>query len=284
MLALGRHDRPQANISGRTVRRVIARLEADGHLLVHRGGARAGSTNSYAVLTGTRNPGHDVTPDNLTGADTSDRPPRTLPCQGTPDTAVSPDPPENHQGTAAPAMRPAAAADPAARLAAEVGEFFERLAGLNPRWQMTVSQRRRLSPAVTAALAAGRTPLALAETAGANADGVRSPYAVLAARLSSAELPGSPARAVRPPWCGQCDERTRMLGFDGDAPAPCPHCKPAATRRQRGRQPPNQAALPPSGPHQPDRSAHSRPSPAIPLSADDDHHAVLPPRRKVPHE
>jgi len=32
----------KANISDRTVRRVIARLEADGHLLVHRGGARPG--------------------------------------------------------------------------------------------------------------------------------------------------------------------------------------------------------------------------------------------------
>jgi hypothetical protein len=32
-------------------------------------------------------------------------------------------------------------------MAAEVAGFFERLAGLNPRWQMTVSQRRRLSPA-----------------------------------------------------------------------------------------------------------------------------------------
>src|SRR5258708_1716063 len=38
--------------------------------------------------------------------------------------------------TAAPAMRAAAAADPAARMAAEAGEFFEQLAGLNPRWQM----------------------------------------------------------------------------------------------------------------------------------------------------
>jgi hypothetical protein len=41
----------KANISARTVRRVIARLEADGHLLVHRGGGRAGSTNSYTVVT-----------------------------------------------------------------------------------------------------------------------------------------------------------------------------------------------------------------------------------------
>jgi len=44
----------KANISDRTVRRVITRLEAKGHLIVHRGGGRAGSTNSYTVVTGRR--------------------------------------------------------------------------------------------------------------------------------------------------------------------------------------------------------------------------------------
>jgi hypothetical protein len=44
---------------------------------------------------------------------------------------------------------------------------------------------------------------------------------VLAARLSPAELPAPPARPARPPWCGECDQATRMLGFDGDAPRPC---------------------------------------------------------------
>jgi hypothetical protein len=57
---------------------------------------------------------------------------------------------------------------------------------------------------------------------------VRNSYAVLAARLSPAELPAPPARPARPPWCGECDQATRMLGFDGDAPRPCPRCKPAA--------------------------------------------------------
>ena len=42
----------KANISTRSVRRVIARLEAEGHVLVHRGGGRAGSANSYTVMTG----------------------------------------------------------------------------------------------------------------------------------------------------------------------------------------------------------------------------------------
>lgn len=139
---------------------------------------------------------------------------------------MSPDPPQNHRGTATSGrLRTAGIASPAAGPAAEVGEFFERLSGLNPRWQLTASQRRRLSPAVATALAAGRTPRALAEAAGANTDGARNPYAVLAARLAPTELHAPEARAFRPPWCGQCDERTRMLDFDGDAPAPCPRCK-----------------------------------------------------------
>ncbi len=46
----------KANISDRTVRRVIARLEAEGQVVVHRGGGRTGSTNSYTVVTGDRDP------------------------------------------------------------------------------------------------------------------------------------------------------------------------------------------------------------------------------------
>ncbi len=216
----------KANISDRTVRRVIARLEADGHVLVHRGGGRCGSTNSSTVVTGIHSPGQGVTSDKASGGDSGDRPPLTQPCPGTPDTAMSGDPSENHQGIAAAGPAGAAAVAVQAAFTAEVGEFFERLARLSPRWQMTASQLRRLSPAVAVALAAGRSPGALAEAVSANADGVRSPYAVLAARQSPTELPGPPPRYARPPWCGQRDERTRMLGFDGDTPASCPRCKP----------------------------------------------------------
>ena len=105
-----------------------------------------------------------------------------------------------------------------------VAEFF---AVLEDGWRLTAAQRARLAPAVQAALDAGWLPQALATFTGANTVGVRSPYAVLAARLSLDELP--PPRGsllARPPWCGQCDEVTRMLGFDGDAPRPCPRCKP----------------------------------------------------------
>ena len=226
----------KANISTRSVRRVIARLEADGHVLVHRGGGRAGSTNSYTVVTGDQvvhSPGQDVTPDDLSGADTGDRPPRTQLRQGTPDTAVSPDPPENPKGTT-PLGGQASARTVAAGNQAQsaIREFFAALARRSARWELTAAQRRRLAPAVTAALAAGWNPADLAEVAGASIGGVRNPAAVLAARLSQDELPSPPKRHVaRPPWCGQCDERTRMTGFDSDTPGPCPRCKPAAGSR-----------------------------------------------------
>jgi hypothetical protein len=106
-----------------------------------------------------------------------------------------------------------------------VGEFF---AALDCDWRLTAAQRARLAPAVATALTSGWTPQRLAGFTGGNITGVRNSYAVLAARLSPAELPAPPARPARPPWCGECDQATRMLGFDGDAPRPCPRCKPAA--------------------------------------------------------
>jgi len=107
------------------------------------------------------------------------------------------------------------------------GEFFARL---GPDWPLTGLQRRRLAPVASAALAAGWDPAALAAFVGANTAGVRSPAAVLAARLSPAELPAPPGRArVRPGWCGECDERTRRLQrADGADGGRCPRCHPLA--------------------------------------------------------
>jgi hypothetical protein len=138
---------------------------------------------------------------------------------------VAPEPyREPSQEPAAPAREALPAAGAAGgRL---IGEFF---AALGPGWRLTSTQRARLAPAVQAAFQAGWVPQALAAFAGGNTTGVRSPYAVLAARLSPAELPPPHGqRPVRPLWCGQCDEVTRMLGFDGDAPRLCPRCKPSA--------------------------------------------------------
>jgi hypothetical protein len=219
----------KANISDRTVRRVITRLAADGHLIVHRGGGRTGSTNSYTVVTSGRvihSPGQNDTPDNLSGGDTGDRTPLTQPCQGTPDTAVSPDPPKNHQGTAAPARDEQPAAE-AANRSGGAGEFFP---ALGDAWRLTEAQRARLAPAVDTAFGMGWTPQALAAFTGASTSGIRNPYAVLAARLSSAELPSPPGqRTARPPWCGECDERTRRReDAQGSDAGRCPACHPLA--------------------------------------------------------
>jgi len=142
---------------------------------------------------------------------------------------VAPEPSIELSGEPPPApahMRetPLAAAGPAADDGRD-GEFF---AALGPGWRLTAAQRTRLTPAVRAVLDAGWTPQALAAFTGANTSGVRSAYAVLAARLSPAELPPPGLRSARPPWCGECDQDTRMLDFDGDAPRRCPRCKPSA--------------------------------------------------------
>lgn len=115
-----------------------------------------------------------------------------------------------------------------------VGEFF---AALGDDWRLTAIQRARLAPAVRAALGAGWIPHALAAFTGANTVGVRSPYAMLATRLSPDELPPPPGpRLARLPWCGECDQVTRMLGFDGDEPRRVPglqashHTQPRQSR------------------------------------------------------
>ncbi len=152
--------------------------------------------------------------------------------------AVAPEPSREPSAARARGRQALSAAEGSAVGGERAGEFFE---ALGPAWRLTKAQRARLTPAVLAALDDGWTPRGLAGFTGANTGGVRNPYAVLAARLSAAELP-PPAglRAARPPWCGECDQNTRMLGFDGDAPRPCPRCKPATTASRpipRGWQP-----------------------------------------------
>ena len=167
--------------------------------------------------------------------------PRGAPVAPEPSREPSPEPPA--------ATAPVCEAAPASGMAAggeSVGEFF---AALGSRWPLTPTQRLKLTPAITAALDRGWTPRALAASTRANTSGVHSPYAVLAARLSPAELPFPPKRSARPPWCGQCDQTTRMLDFHGDAPRPCPHCKPPACTQQESRGP--------DGPHRLDRR-HAR--------------------------
>jgi hypothetical protein len=112
-----------------------------------------------------------------------------------------------------------------------IGEFF---AALGDAWILTPAQRARLVPAVEAGLSSGWSPAELAAFTGANMSGVRNPFAVLAARLSPAELPDRPQPSPpRPPWCGNCDERTRRRedGTGADA-GRCPACHPLAGKEE----------------------------------------------------
>src|SRR5262249_8209421 len=123
--------------------------------------------------------------------------------------------------------------------AAETAEFFTAL-GLE--WPLTRQQQDRLVPVVAAALAAGWEPRALAEFAGGNTTGVRSPDAVLTARLSAAELPSpSPPTPRRPPCAAapRGDPATRFLpdepgypGPIGGCAVPCPRCGVPAARQR----------------------------------------------------
>ena len=144
--------------------------------------------------------------------------------------AVAPEPykePSQEPAAQAPAREgPPAAGAGGGGLA---GEFF---AALDCDWRLTAAQRARLAPAAATALTSGWTPQTLAGFTGGNITGVRNPYAVLAARLSPAELPAPPARPARPPWCGECDQATRML-----ASTPTRHARAPAVSR-----PPSTAA------------------------------------------
>ncbi|MDA8322652.1 MAG: helix-turn-helix domain-containing protein [Actinomycetota bacterium] len=154
-------------------------------------------------------------------------PPRGAPHAPEPYIEPNPEPPAAARPRETPAVTTARSGPPGG--GGQASDFF---AALGPAWPLTVAQQARLTPAVTAALDAGWTPGALAACTGSNVNGIRNPYAVLARRLSPAELPDPPGRrSRRPAWCGECDQATRMLGFDTDTPRRCPRCKRAGDDR-----------------------------------------------------
>lgn len=107
------------------------------------------------------------------------------------------------------------------------------LESLGPQWRIGASAAERLAPSVAAALYAGWTSEGLAKHLSASPEGVRSPYAVLSARLD--DLPSPPAaRRQRPDWCGTCDELTRMRETIDEQPFRCPTCHPAVVSDEPG--------------------------------------------------
>jgi hypothetical protein len=228
----------KARLDPRTVQRVIARLEGDGHLIVERGAGRRG-TNVYHVVIHSpqQDPRQTATPAERQGAAPVPGEGVAQLRQGRGGTAAPPEPPvppvppppARETGERPPVDTPAVGGggEPPDQPEA-VRDFFHYL---SPGWPLSQSQRHRLSPAITAAVALGWPPDKLAQHVGANIDGVRNAYAVLTVRL--AELPGPPTAVVwraRPAWCGRCAPETRRIEHpDGTDGGRCPICHPLAT-------------------------------------------------------
>jgi len=162
---------------------------------------------------------------------------------------------------------PASSGQPGPAAGARPGSGAEQLlASLPPPWATGRRERAELTARAGAALAAGWDPLDLAGylTARPPPD-MRRPGAVLAHRLRPDILPDPPA-TIPPadpdyPWCGHCDQVTRLLAApdaaakDGERAVHCPHCHPLHAHPQP----------PPASPGRPPAAApgrQRRPSPA----------------------
>lgn len=218
-----------------TVRRLVKRLEDAGHLHVQRSTGR-GRANVYTVLMQR----HAPTGDN-DGDSTAERaaicrrgglPPRQSgpqrearqPEKGGTAThpqpsGTIPEPPE------APPPRNTASIDP---VAAAV------LNKLGTSWHLSDGDRKRLAPLVTEKLVEGWPVSGLASYLSANPRGVVSPVAVLKARLQDLPAPRIAAKlpVPRPPWCGRCDELSRLRELDSGAVMRCPDCHPLRSTEQ----------------------------------------------------
>lgn len=78
-------------------------------------------------------------------------------------------------------------------------------------------------------LRAGWTPTDLANALTDNLGTATNRTAVVRARLHRI---GPPLATSRPPWCGECDQHTRLRELDDGRPVRCPRCHPRATRSE----------------------------------------------------
>lgn len=214
----------KTRLDERTVQRIIRKLASQEQLHVDERGGR--QSNRYTVLMReelSTPPAKRRSRQNATGG-VEAAPGVAELRHPSPGTAVSPEPPST-------ALETSSAAE-GAPTRAEEGKSIEDidavLDGLGPAWQLTPKQRQRLAPKVVEALAAGWSARKLSAHLGANPDGVKSPAAVLSARLD--DLPpatgeNSPA-AQRPTWCGTCDEPSRTVERTDGRWTRCPQCHP----------------------------------------------------------
>ncbi|MGH3341373.1 MAG: helix-turn-helix domain-containing protein [Carbonactinosporaceae bacterium] len=225
----------------RTVQRITRRLEAAGHLLVTPSAGRR-NTNLYTVVLTTAH--HTCT---APGGLPADRHPRQtarvaqappLPRQraGGPPALVPPEPSRTVPEPSSPAPArtyEAALGDGGGGESRDGNDPAGVLDGLGSAWRLTRGQRERLVPLVAGALAEGWTPGALGRVLGENPEGVRAPFAVLRTRLSDLPAPPSTPTNVRPVWCGDCDEATRLVERPDGAYARCGACHPLNAPQKR---------------------------------------------------
>lgn len=100
------------------------------------------------------------------------------------------------------------------------------LAALHGRWRLSLGQRERLTGPLADALHRGWDPGSLAAHLDVNPASVRSPYAVLASRLADLPDPRTRPPRPRPPWCGACDEHSRLREDNHGRVTRCPDCHP----------------------------------------------------------
>lgn len=249
----------KTRMSRRTVQRLVVKLETDGHLVLRREGGRR--SNSYEIVCenppeapisprsepvdepptpspagDNLTPRQDVTGDNLTPLRGDNLTPQGCHSHVTPGVTQPCHP--NHHVTV---LEPPPPAPPTVEHGGGGGEKDEPtdddanrvLEELGADWRIGERSASRLRPALQSALASGWAAPDLVAELGKSPDGVRSPYAVLSARLR--DLPPAPKpRPQRPAWCGNCHQSTRMLESAQGSPYRCPACHPAVASSREG--------------------------------------------------
>lgn len=232
----------KTRLDDRTVQRIIGRLVEQRQLGVETRGGRA--ANRYSVLMGENlsTPPANRHPRQGAAGGTDATPGVAQLRHPTPGTATPPEPPGTVLEPSSPdgvgPMRLAKSEAEEAEYAKDIDAVLDEL---GPAWRLTPKQRQRLAPKVVEALAAGWSARKLSAHLGANPEGVKSPAAVLSARLD--DLPASePSRTrnavpQRPAWCGQCDEPSRTVERVDGRWGRCPDCHPHNAKDQNSERP-----------------------------------------------
>lgn len=234
----------KTRLDERTVQRIVRKLARQDQLLVEERGGREANRYTIPMREEVSTPPADRHPRQGAAGGMDATPGAAQLRHPTPGTATPPEPPgtvlepSSRDGVGSGPMRLAKSEAEEAEYAKDIDAVLDEL---GPAWRLTPKQRQRLAPKVVEALAAGWSARKLSAHLGANPEGVKSPAAVLSARLD--DLPASePGRArnagpQRPEWCGECDEPSRTVERADGRWGRCPNCHPQSTKDQNSERP-----------------------------------------------